>query len=215
MKRFLSLLLVFAVLFTFVGCSKGKGSDDDSRSKKKTEESSKESSVKLEEGQMLMSYKKNSVAISFNLSGDDAEYEFDISMDDSNDEIKEAISESFSYDFDEFKITSFKKGKDNISFTVEVEADSFNDGWEGSYHAKYTLSDLADDSGLEDVEELGDYYTFVDYNSGDDIDEDDLGKYEDDYIALVAAPDRGTFSGGVRLSRKLCKPPLRCRMEAP
>jgi len=200
MKRFLALLLVFTVLFTFIGCSKGKSSDDDdSGSKKKSEASSKESSVKLEEGQMLINFKKNSVAISFNMSGDDAEYEFDISMDDSSNEIKEAISDNLSYDFDDFKLTSFKKGKDNISFTVEVDAETFIEdiGWEGSYHEKYTLADFAEEYGLDDVEELGDYFTFVDFNSGDDIDEDDLAKYEDEYIAVVAAPNFGSMGKGV------------------
>jgi len=204
MKKILSFLLIFAILFTFIGCGKKDDSDDDrSGSKKKTEESrrsndedidkknkdkSKDNNgkIELDVGQMHINFKKDTVAISFNISSDDMEDMLDISMDESNDDIRDALIESFSNDFgDDVEMTSFKKGKNYVSFTIEVDAESFSENWQGSYHQQYTLSEFAEDYNMDSVEELCDYYTFLDFSSEDVIDIEDLAKYAENYVVYV------------------------------
>lgn len=207
MKKFLSFLLIIAVLLACFGCSKDD-SDNARESSRKVESKAKEKNEsengskskgknELENGQMYFNFKKDTVALSISLSGEDAEDSFDIDMNDSNDDIKDAIVDSFGNDFDEVEIIDFKKGKDYLYFTIEVDADSFSSGMEGSYYAGLSLGDLADEYGLGGVGELCDYYTFVDYSKEKAIDEEELEEYADDYVAYVFAPIDGAFDNGV------------------
>jgi len=195
MKKFLSLLLIIAVLLTCISC--GKDNSDNAKESSRKIDSKAKGDVELENGQMYFNFKKDTVALSVSLSGDDAEDELDIDMNDSTNDIKEAILDSFGNDFDDVEITAFKKGKDYISFTIEVDADSFSEGMPGSYYDEYSLSDLAEEYGLDGVEELCDYYTFVDFSSEEEIDEDELAEFEDHYVAYVFAPIDGAFDEGV------------------
>lgn len=69
---------------------------------------------------MHINFKKDTVAISFNISSDDMEDMLDISMDESNDDIRDALIESFSNDFgDDVEMTSFKKGKNYVSLPLK------------------------------------------------------------------------------------------------
>lgn len=207
MKKILSFLLIIAILLACIGCRKDDP-DNAGKSSRKVESKAKEKDEpengskakeknELENGQMYFNFKKDTVALSISLSGEDAEDTFDIDMNDSNNDIKDAIADSFGNDFDEVEITAFKKGKDYIYFTIEVDADSFSNGMEGSYYAELSLGDLADEYGLGSVGELCDYYTFVDYSKEKDIDEEDLEVYGDDYVAYVFAPIDGAFDNGV------------------
>jgi len=165
MKKVLSVLLLLVVFATFVGCG---------------------SKVKLEPGQMFIEFGKDTVIIKYSMSDDDAEDEFDINMKDSNKDIAADLEDYFSDDFDgDIKIKDLKKGKDYISFAVEIDADDFADYFRYSYHNEYTFEEYAEDMGYDDVEELGEDRKFVEFSNGKSLSKKDLDKYEDDYAVLV------------------------------
>jgi len=176
MKKALSVLMIFAVLLTLVGCG---------------------SKVKLYPGQVFVEFKKDTVAIQFSVPKDDAEDEFDINFKDSTKSIQKDLEDYFSDDYDgDVKIKDLKKGKDYISFTVELDADDFADMYRYSYHNEYTLEDYADDRGYDDVDELAENQKFVLYSNGKTVDEDDVSKYEDDYAVMVFGSGLGMFGQG-------------------
>lgn len=188
MKKALSFLLIFVVLFSFAGCS-----GDDS-GKKKSEKAEK---IELETGQMFIEFKKKSVIVTYMMRDDDAEYEYDINMKDSKKDIEEDLEDYFSDLFnDNVKISELKKGKDYISFSVEVDADSFIDFYEGSYHEKYTLKEHVYLCGYASVEDFGRSYRFVSYKNDKKVDSGDLGKYKNDYLVWVSSiMDNGSRKG--------------------
>ena len=82
-----------------------------------------------------------SASITFSVSEKDVKRVFDIRFKDSSKEIKEELADYLSdiHD-DDIKITKFKKGKDFINFTYELE-----DVEDMDFYEKMTLEDYADD----------------------------------------------------------------------
>jgi hypothetical protein len=166
MKKVL-LPLILSVLLLLTGCS----------------------NVKLEPGESFITFKKKSASITFSVSEKDVKRVFDIRFKDSSKEIKEELADYLSdiHD-DDIKITKFKKGKDFINFTYELE-----DVEDMDFYEKMTLEDYADDEGYDDVEELADDVEFVRYGKDKSVDSDDIDKYEDDLVQYVYGGDKGIY----------------------
>lgn len=168
MKKALLLTLIFVVLLSLVGCS---------------------NKTKLEPGETFVTFEKNSIIVSCVVPGDDAEDDFRIRMKDSSKEIRKDLEDYFSDIFDdEYKITEFKKGKDYISFTYELE-----DIRAMGFFKKTTLKEYAEDFGYDDLEEMAEYNEFILYSNEKSVDEDDLEEYEDEYVQIVFGGDNGTY----------------------
>ncbi|NLE25695.1 MAG: hypothetical protein GX625_10215 [Clostridiaceae bacterium] len=166
MKKAL-LPLTLIILLSLTGCSK----------------------TKLEQGESFVTFKKDSVSVACSLSGKDAKSEYGIRIKDNSKDIKEDLVDYFSDIFDaDIKITEFKKGKDFINFTYEIE-----DAEDLGYYDETTLEDYADDLRYDDVEELAEEIEFITYDKEKSVDSDDIDKYEDDFVQYVTGGDKGMY----------------------
>lgn len=167
MKKIFLLPLLFIILLSFVGCSK----------------------IKLETGESFVTFNKDSVSVACSVSDKDAKKLYDVRIKDSNKDIKEDLVDYFSDIYDEdIKITEFKKGKDYINFTYELE-----DAEDIGYLDETTLEDYADDLRYDDVEELADDVEFITYDKEKSVDSDDIDKYEDDLVQVVQGGNKGMY----------------------
>lgn len=166
MKKAL-LPLTLIILLSLTGCSK----------------------TKLEQGESFVTFKKDSVSVAFSVSEKDAKKLYDIRFKDNSKDIKEDLVDYFSDIFDaDIKITEFKKGKDFINFTYEIE-----DAEDLGYYDETTLEDYADDLRYDDVEELAEEIEFITYDKEKSVDSDDIDKYEDDFVQYVTGGDKGIY----------------------
>lgn len=169
MKKLVTLIITIVILVSLSGCK---------------------SNIKLEEGQSyLILNEKSEMTMSVYLSDKEFDGSYGIDFDDDDDEIKENIIELFDdvYDMD-MEVKKFKKGKDNVKFTLFSE-----DGDKFGYDLDYTLEDYADDNFYEDIDALSEYQAFLTYKDGEDLDEDDLEDYADSIILYVYGSDEGSY----------------------
>lgn len=169
MKKVSSVILVFLLIISLSGCK---------------------SNVKLEEGQTYTVLDSDGgMSMSVFLSDKELDGSYGVDFDDDEDEIEESIIELFddSYGMD-VEITKFKKGKDNVSFTMTSE-----DAEDYGYDLEYTLEEFAEDSYYEDIDELAETESFIVYKDEKDLDEDELKNYEDAIVIYVGASDEGSY----------------------
>lgn len=169
MKRLYIFMLVGLFIISLTGCKSG---------------------FKLEEGQSSTIIDKDGkITMSVYLSDKDLNESYGLDFEDDKDEIEEAIIEMF----DEFygtdiEITKFKKGKDNVQFTMVTE-----DGDFFGYDLDNTLEDYAEASFYENVEELADSEDFVNFKDGKDLDKEKVEKYEDAIAIYVYGDEEGSY----------------------
>lgn len=175
MKKIIALLLVATMIISLVGCSGGGGS------------------VKLEEGQSHFTFNEDGeLTLVGYLSGDDLEDDFDIDFDDDADDIKddmqdfmdEGIEEASSFLDIEWEVAIQEVKKDGDFATITVVFSDFEFMYMGMWYEK--LEDLMDD----DYNDTPDFVTFA---KGDEVDEDDLDDYEDNFTIYIDGGEEGAY----------------------
>lgn len=148
------------------------------------------SNVKLEEGQTYTILdSKGKMTMSAFLSDKEFDGSYGVNFDDDDDEIKESIVDLFDdvYGMD-VEVSKFKKGKDNVKFTlVSEDAEDFG------YDLEYTLEDYAEDNYYEDIDDMSEYESFVFYKNDEDLNEDELEDYEDAIVIYVYGSEEGAY----------------------
>ena len=165
MKKTSLIALFLIVSLSFVGCSK----------------------VKLEPGEVFITYKKGSSITTFSVSEKDAKNEFGIRLSDSKKEMKDELTDYFKNIYgNKFEITDIKKGKDYIEFTYEVEAPT------GQWY-RSTLEEYAEKRHYDDMDEMAEREELVFYKNKKSADGKDLEKHSDDYVESVRGGKDGTY----------------------
>ncbi|PKM51107.1 MAG: hypothetical protein CVV02_08130 [Firmicutes bacterium HGW-Firmicutes-7] len=148
------------------------------------------STVTLEEGQSYTIIEDDGkVSISVYLSEKELEEFYGVNIDDDKNKIKEDIS----YLFDQFfetnvKITTFEKRKDGIEFTLLVD-----DGTSFGYNLHRTFENFAEENDYQDIEELTDSKSFINYKNGKQLNSTKLLKYKDDIVLYIYADEKGSY----------------------
>lgn len=176
MKKIINILLALIMTLSLTACS---------------------GSVSLEEGQGHFIFTEDGeVTMNGYIDEDELEDEFDIDMDDDEDDILDDMQDYFEDGFEELaeildvdfevEVEEIKKEKDGVSATIIFSDFEFiiEDWYE-------KLEDLADEFG--DFEDLADEIDFVTYQKEDDVDEDDLEDYEDNFVIQLDGQDEGMY----------------------
>lgn len=181
MKKLLTLALAIVLVLSFTGCKSG---------------------IKLEEGQMHITFKGDEVTIVAVMEDDDLEDEYDVDFkDDSNKEIAEEIVDYF--DDDDIDVTA-KVKKSGKTATVTIV---FEDAEDAYMELDDTVEDVADDYGYDDIEDYFDDFdiTMETVKDGDKVKAKEMEDYADDYMLMVFGGDEGiyyTFDSTVLLASK-------------
>lgn len=146
--------------------------------------------VKLEEGQTYTILdSKGKMTMSAFLSDKEFDGSYGVDFDDNDDEIKESIVDLFDdvYGMD-VEVSKFKKGKDNVKFTlISEDAEDFG------YDLEYTLDDYSEDNYYEDIDDMSEYESFVLYKNDEDLDDDELEDYENAIVIYVYGSEEGAY----------------------
>lgn len=175
MKKTIALALVVTMIISLTGCFGSGGS------------------VKLEEGQSHYTFNEDGeLTLVGYMDGDDLEDDFEIDFDDDEDDIKDdmqdfmddGIEEAAGFLDIDWEVEIEEVKKDGDFATVTVVFSDFEFMYMGMWYEK--LEDLMDDDYTDTPD-------FVSFSKGDDVDEDDLEDYEDNFTIYVDGGDEGSY----------------------
>lgn len=170
MKRIFILVIAMAFIVSFTGCGLIGGG------------------IKLEEGQVQYTFTKDGeLTMNGIIDNDDFEDDMDIDLKDDEKDIISDIEDYFD-DMDiDSEVTKVKVGKDFV--TIEIVFEDFETMF---VDFQLTLEDYAELSAA-DIEEFGEYYKFVTFEKGEDIDVKDLDDYEDAFVITIDGGEEGSY----------------------